>query len=133
MAELRLWMQAWSGQGGRILVRAEEVDKVDGSTLTVDCTEADFRTFETALSQILRRTTTNEPLKYWRRARVRSQTSDGGMSGSSCSAVQGVRREACKSAESERQQQIGTAGAERQQQQAAARTTEEAGTVLTVS
>ena len=36
---------------------------MDGSTLAVDCTEADFRTFETALYQILHRTTTNEPLR----------------------------------------------------------------------
>ena len=35
---------------------------MDRSTLVVDCTEADFRTSETALYQILRRTTTNEPL-----------------------------------------------------------------------
>ena len=33
------------------------------STLAKDCTEADFRTFETALYQILHRTTTNEPLR----------------------------------------------------------------------
>ena len=31
--------------------------------MAVDCTEADFRTFETALYQILHRTTTNEPLR----------------------------------------------------------------------
>ena len=56
-------MQAWSDQGERILVRVESVDKVEGSTLAVVCTEADFRTFETALYQILQRTTTNEPLR----------------------------------------------------------------------
>ena len=63
MAELHLWMQAWSDQGERILVRVEGVDKVERSTLAVDFTEADFRTFETALYQILHRTTTNEPLR----------------------------------------------------------------------
>ena len=63
MAELHLWMQAWSDQGEPILVSVEGVDKVDRSTLAVDCTEADFRTFETALYQILHRTTTNEPLR----------------------------------------------------------------------
>ena len=42
MAELPLWMQAWSDQGERILVRVEGVDKVERSTLAVDCTEADF-------------------------------------------------------------------------------------------
>ena len=61
MAELHLWMQAWSDQRERILVRVESVDKVERPTLAVDCTEADFRTFETALYQILHRTTTNEP------------------------------------------------------------------------
>ena len=35
---------------------------MERSTLAVDCTEADFRTFETALYQVLLRTTTNEPL-----------------------------------------------------------------------
>ena len=63
MAELHLWMQAWSVQGERILVRVEGVDKVERSTLAVDCTEADFREFETALYQVLRTTTTNEPLR----------------------------------------------------------------------
>ena len=62
MAELHLWMQAWSDQGERILVRVESVDKVDRSTLAVDCTGADFRTIETALYQVLH-TTTNEPLR----------------------------------------------------------------------
>ena len=51
MPDLHLWM------------RVESVDKVDRATLAVDCTEADFRTFETALYQVLHRTTANEPLK----------------------------------------------------------------------
>ena len=63
MAEPHLWMQAWSDQGERILVRVESVDKVERSTLTVNCTEADFSTFEAALYQILHRTTTHEPLR----------------------------------------------------------------------
>ena len=49
MAELHLWMQAWSDQGERILVRVESVDKVERSALAADGTEADFRTLETAL------------------------------------------------------------------------------------
>ena len=57
LAQLHLWMQAWSDQGERILVRVESVDKVERSTLAVDCTEADFTTLETALYQILHRTT----------------------------------------------------------------------------
>ena len=63
MSDLHLWMQAWSDQGERILARVENVDKVDRATLAVDCTEADFRTFETALYQVLHRTTANEPLR----------------------------------------------------------------------
>ena len=63
MADLHLWMQALSDQGERILSRVERVDKVDRATLAVNCTEADFRTFETALYQVLHRTTANEPLK----------------------------------------------------------------------
>ena len=63
MVELHLWMQAWSDQDERILVRVESVGKVERSTLAVDCTEADFRTFETALYQVSHRTTTNEPLR----------------------------------------------------------------------
>ena len=42
MAELHLWMQSWSDQGERIVVGVESVDKVDRSTLAVDCTEAEF-------------------------------------------------------------------------------------------
>ena len=37
MAELHLWMQTWSDQGERILVRVEGVDKVERSTPAVDC------------------------------------------------------------------------------------------------
>ena len=54
MAELHLWMQAWSDQGERILMRVESVDKVERSTVAAECTEADFRTFEAALCQVLR-------------------------------------------------------------------------------
>ena len=62
MEELHLWMQAWSDQGERILVRVESVDKVDRSTLAVACNEADSATFETALYKVLHRTRTYEPL-----------------------------------------------------------------------
>ena len=63
MAELHLRMQAWSNQGERILTRVESGDKVDSSTLAVGCTAEEFRAFETALYQVLHRTTTNELLK----------------------------------------------------------------------
>ena len=42
------------------MVGVEGVDKVDRSTLAVDCAEADFRQFETA--RVLH-TTTNEPIR----------------------------------------------------------------------
>ena len=63
MSDLHLWMQAWSDQGERILTRVESADKVDRATLAVDCKQEDFRAFETALYQVLHRTTANEPLK----------------------------------------------------------------------
>ena len=63
MSHLHLWMQAWSDKGERIATRVESVDKVDRATLAVDCTQAEFRTFETALYQVLHRMTANEPLK----------------------------------------------------------------------
>ena len=43
--------------------RVESVEKIDRATLAVDCTQAEFRTFETSLYQVLHRTTANEPLK----------------------------------------------------------------------
>ena len=74
MAEMHLWMQARPDHGERIPVRVESVDKVQRSTLAVDCTEADFRTFETALYQILHRTTTIEPPRMaYDRQDVRSE------------------------------------------------------------
>ena len=63
MSDLHLWMQAWSDQGERILTRVESVEKIDRATLAVDCDQEEFRTFETALYQVLHRTTANEPLK----------------------------------------------------------------------
>ena len=63
MSDLHLWMQAWSDQGERILTRVESVEEIDRATLAVDCTQEEFRTFETALYQVLHRTTANEPLK----------------------------------------------------------------------
>ena len=51
--------------------------------------------------------------KNWRRARARSRTPDGCMSGSSCSIVQGVHREASQSTESERQRHNGTSNSTR--------------------
>ena len=61
----------------RILVRVESVDKVDRSTMAVDCTEADFRTFETALYQVSQRTTTNEPLRMVQQVQAREDSKLG--------------------------------------------------------
>ena len=72
-----MWTEAWSDQGERILVRVEGVDKVGRSTLALNCTEADFRTFQTALCQILHRTTTNEPLRMVQTDRVREDSKFG--------------------------------------------------------
>ena len=63
MSDLHLWMQAWSDHGERVLTRVESTEKIDRDTLAVDCTQEEFRALETALYQILHRTTANEPLK----------------------------------------------------------------------
>ena len=52
LAELHLWMQAWSDQGERIVVRVESVDKVDRS-----------EHLKPLCARFLHRTTTNEPLR----------------------------------------------------------------------
>ena len=62
MADLHLWMQAYSDQGEKMLVRVEGAERIDRNTLAVDCTE-EFRAIETSLYQVLHRTTTNEPLR----------------------------------------------------------------------
>ena len=63
MSDLHLWMQAWSDLGERVLTRVESAEKIDRDTLAVDCTKEEFRALETALYQVLHRTTANEPLK----------------------------------------------------------------------
>ena len=63
MSDLHLWIQAWSDHGERVLTRVESAEKIDRDTLAVDCTQAEFRALETALYQVLHRTTANEPLK----------------------------------------------------------------------
>ena len=50
------------------MTRVESVEKIDRDTLAVDCTQAEFRTFETALYQVLHRTAVNEPLKMVQQA-----------------------------------------------------------------
>ena len=60
---LRLWMLARSDQGQQMLQRVGSVDKIDNDTLSVDCTPEEFQNIETTSFQILRRKTTNEPLR----------------------------------------------------------------------
>ena len=62
----------------------------------------------------------------WRRGQVRSRTPDSCRSGSSCSTVQGVQREADGSAEAELQRQSETTAAQRQRHWAPARVLAEA-------
>ena len=54
MADLHLWMQAYSDQGEKMLVRVEGAERIDRNTLAVDCTE-EFRAIETSLYQVLPR------------------------------------------------------------------------------
>ena len=49
MSDLHLWMQAWSDQGEQMLAMVESIDR--------------FRSIESALHQVLHRTTSNEPLR----------------------------------------------------------------------
>ena len=63
MSDLHLWMQAWSNQGEKMLVRVESVDKFDNSVIAIDCPDEEFRSIEASLYQVLHRTTSNEP---WR-------------------------------------------------------------------
>ena len=58
-------------------MRVESVGKVERSTLAVECTEADFGTLETALYQVLHKTTTNEPLRMVQQVQVREDSKLG--------------------------------------------------------
>ena len=51
--KFRLWMQAWSNEGETMLVCVESSDKFDGRTLSVDCSQKQFRTIEASLYQVL--------------------------------------------------------------------------------
>ena len=58
-------MQAWSNEGEMILAIVEKVDKLDSSTIAVDCSEADICLIEASLHQVLHRerTTANGATK----------------------------------------------------------------------
>ena len=46
-----------------MLVSVESTDRLDNSTLAVDCSDEEFRSIEASLYQVLHRTTANEPLR----------------------------------------------------------------------
>ena len=63
MSDLHLWMQAWSDQGERTLAMVESIDRFDNNVIAFDCSDEEFRSIESALYQVLHRTTSNEPLR----------------------------------------------------------------------
>ena len=62
MSDLHLWMHAWSNEGETMLTGVERLGKFDGK-IAVDCPDAEFRSIEASLYQVLRRMTANEPLR----------------------------------------------------------------------
>ena len=63
MSDLHVWMQAWSDQGEQILAMVESIDRFDNNVIAFDCSDEEFRSIESALYQVLHRTTSNEPLR----------------------------------------------------------------------
>ena len=63
MSDLHLWMQAWSDQGEQMLAMVESIDRFDNNVIAFDCADEEFRSIESALYQVLHRTTFNEPLR----------------------------------------------------------------------
>ena len=63
MSDLHLWMQAWSDQGEQMLAMVESIDRFDNNAIAFDCSDEEFRSIESALYQVLHRTTFNEPLR----------------------------------------------------------------------
>ena len=63
MSDLHLWMQAWSDQGEQMLAMVESIDRFDNNVIAFDCSDEEFRSTESALYQVLHRTTFNEPLR----------------------------------------------------------------------
>ena len=62
VSDLHLWMQAWSDQGEQMLAMVESVERFD-NVIAFDCPNEEFRSTESALYQVLHRTTSNEPLR----------------------------------------------------------------------
>ena len=63
MSDLHLWMQAWSDQEEQMLAMVESIDRFDNNVIAFDCSAEEFRSIESALYQVLHRTTSNEPLR----------------------------------------------------------------------
>ena len=62
MSDLHLWMKAWSDQGQQMLAMVETSDRFDNNVIAFDCSDEEFRSIESALYQVLHKTTSNEPL-----------------------------------------------------------------------
>ena len=63
MSDLHLWTQAWSDQGEQMLAMVESIDRFDNTVIAFDYSDEEFRSIESALYQVLHRTTSNEPLR----------------------------------------------------------------------
>ena len=63
MSDLPWWMQACSDQGDHMFAMVESIDRFDNNVIAIDCSDEEFRLIESALYQVLHRTTSNEPLK----------------------------------------------------------------------
>ena len=63
MSDLHLWMQAWSDQGEQMFAMVGSIDRFDNNVIAFDCSDEEFRSIESALYQVLHRTTSHEPLR----------------------------------------------------------------------
>ena len=64
-----VWMPAWSDERETMLVSVERADRLGNSTLSVDCSDEEFRSIEASFNQVLRRTTVNKPLRTAQRTK----------------------------------------------------------------
>ena len=64
MSDLHLWMQAWSDQGEQMLAMVESIDRFDNNVMAFDCSDEEFRSIESALYQVLHRTTVRRDSKH---------------------------------------------------------------------
>ena len=75
---LHLWLRAWSDREERMLVRVDSTH--NRGTLEVGCTDEVFRNIATSLCQVLRRTTSNEPLSRFSRCKDSAASNSGNLS-----------------------------------------------------